>query len=75
MWSFDVSNQVWSSNQEFSEKILNFGGREIFMSVWNEELYTFLETPKLILTLIQTIYIGFKQRLVQKWNIMHIVTR
>ena len=32
----------------------------------NEELRTFLETPKLILTFIQTIDIGLKQRLMEK---------
>ena len=32
----------------------------------NEELRPFLETPKLILTFIQTTDIGLKQRLMQK---------
>ena len=32
----------------------------------NEELRPFLETPKLILTFIQTIDIGLKQRLMKK---------
>ena len=31
-----------------------------------EELRPFLETPKLILTFIQTIHIGLKQRLMKK---------
>ena len=41
----------------------------------NEELLPFLETPKLILTFIQTIDIGLKQRLMQSGNKMYIVIK
>ena len=41
----------------------------------NEESRLFFETPKLILTFIQTIDIGLKQNLMKNWIKMHIIIK
>ena len=44
-------------------------------TVFGNEFTSFLETSKLTLTFIQIIDIGLKQRLMKKWNKMHIIIK